>query len=577
MLLFFSGERDGEYKDALRFRHSPKRPGGTSVTSYILSMRAGAPSILILLLVSAGCRPERAAPPHAELLVAAGDSTYWISTGPRGLHSRGSPIQLARFGGRFYEIYVVDDDRSYTDAEVVAQQVWRRDLITNDSALVFRDTTILGLERWYARAHPDDRRLDPDESLGDMPHVSATSRFDVLDQFGPFMSYDYSADLIVTGGDEWHYARRGVLDLRDGGDASLATLFGDSVARSLRTEGLALFGQALDSVLASDDARAREAADAIGDFGFDSSSFAVVSRGNAPEVEFVVPGHGSRAGGLILPLPPIPVPDPRWWSDVRRTLPASADSTGESWRHDDFRLVARLNEAQDSAHLTLVDSAGREWPVGVTGTPVRRVYWLDRPETDSTTIRALARAFDEAALYSDDARTAMTEPTTTDTRLAGRAARPVRDSQHETSEIMMPQHANILGHVFGGVILSMMDRTAAVAAIRHARGSCVTVSVDRVDFREPIHVGDLVIMKASVNYAGRTSMEIGVRVEAENMIDGVRRHTNSCYLTFVAIDNNGRPIEVPKVLPETPAEERRFSAAMERRRRRLEERAAEEG
>ncbi len=78
----------------------------------------------------------------------------------------------------------------------------------------------------------------------------------------------------------------------------------------------------------------------------------------------------------------------------------------------------------------------------------------------------------------------------------------VSDSQHETSEIMMPQHANNLGHVFGGVILSMMDRTAAVAAIRHARGSCVTVSVDRVDFREPIHLGDLVIMKASVNYTG---------------------------------------------------------------------------
>jgi acyl-CoA hydrolase len=213
----------------------------------------------------------------------------------------------------------------------------------------------------------------------------------------------------------------------------------------------------------------------------------------------------------------------------------------------------------------------------VTGTPVRRVYWLDHARTDSTTFRALARAFDEAALYSDDARTAMTDPTTTDSRLAARTARAVRESQHETSEIMMPQHANILGHVFGGVILSMMDRTAAVAAIRHARGNCVTVSVDRVDFREPIHVGDLVIMKASVNYAGRTSMEIGVRVEAENMIDGVRRHTNSCYLTFVAIDRNGRPVEVPQLLPETPAEERRYAAAMERRRRRLEERAAENG
>ena len=153
--------------------------------------------------------------------------------------------------------------------------------------------------------------------------------------------------------------------------------------------------------------------------------------------------------------------------------------------------------------------------------------------------------------------------------------RTVRETQHETSEIMMPQHANNLGHVFGGVILSMMDRTAAVAAIRHTRGDCVTASVDRVDFREPIKLGDLVIMKASVNFVGRTSIEVGVRVEAENLVSGIRRHTNSCYLTFVAIDRNGRPVPVPPLLPETDEEIRRNNAAKERRRRRLEERTAE--
>jgi acyl-CoA hydrolase len=106
--------------------------------------------------------------------------------------------------------------------------------------------------------------------------------------------------------------------------------------------------------------------------------------------------------------------------------------------------------------------------------------------------------------------------------------------------------------------------------------SVVTVSIDRVDFREPIHTGDLVVMKASVNYVGRTSMEVGVRVEAEDLLTGVRRHTNSCYLTFVAVDRNGRPVEVPEIRPETPDEQRRFDAARERRRRRLEERQAEE-
>ncbi len=141
---------------------------------------------------------------------------------------------------------------------------------------------------------------------------------------------------------------------------------------------------------------------------------------------------------------------------------------------------------------------------------------------------------------------------------------------------MMPQDANILGHVFGGAILGMMDKTAAVAAFRHGRLNCVTASIDRVDFREPIHVGDLVVMKASVNFAGRTSMEVGVRVEAEDLLTGSRRHTNSCYLTFVAIDQDGKPTEIPLIRPESDEELRRFQAAQARRRRRLEERNAEQ-
>ena len=158
-----------------------------------------------------------------------------------------------------------------------------------------------------------------------------------------------------------------------------------------------------------------------------------------------------------------------------------------------------------------------------------------------------------------------------------RASKTVRESQHETSELMMPGDANNLGHVFGGVILAMMDKTAAIAAFRHSRASVVTVSIDRVDFREPIHLGDLVVMKASINYVGRTSMEVGVRVEAEELLSGRRRHTNSCYLTYVAIDRLGHPVEVPRLVAETPDEKRRFEAAIERRRRRLEERTAEAG
>lgn len=142
--------------------------------------------------------------------------------------------------------------------------------------------------------------------------------------------------------------------------------------------------------------------------------------------------------------------------------------------------------------------------------------------------------------------------------------------------MMLPQDANVLGNVFGGVVLSLVDRTAAVSAFRHARLPVVTVSVDRVDFREPIRVGDLIVMKASVNFVGRTSMEVGVRIDAEDLLTGNRRHTNSCYLTFVAVDGHGCPVEAPEVVPETDEERRRFAAAQDRRRRRLDERNQEE-
>ncbi len=141
---------------------------------------------------------------------------------------------------------------------------------------------------------------------------------------------------------------------------------------------------------------------------------------------------------------------------------------------------------------------------------------------------------------------------------------------------MMPQHANTLGHVFGGVIMSMMDLTAAVVAARHSRSSVVTVSMDRVDFHEPIRIGDLVVMRGSLNYVGRTSMEVGVRVEAEDLMTGRRRHTNSGYLTFVAVDRGGRPVETPLVVAETEVERRRLADGEARYRRRRDERNLKE-
>jgi acyl-CoA hydrolase len=147
--------------------------------------------------------------------------------------------------------------------------------------------------------------------------------------------------------------------------------------------------------------------------------------------------------------------------------------------------------------------------------------------------------------------------------------RAPRESEAIMAELMMPHHANIMGNVFGGAILSLVDRVAAVAAIRHARRPCVTVSVDKVDFREPIRVGELVTAMARVNYAGRSSMEVGVKVIAENVMTGERRHTNSCYLTYVALDDQGHPTGVPALRPATKDEKRRNARAATRRTARV--------
>lgn len=143
-------------------------------------------------------------------------------------------------------------------------------------------------------------------------------------------------------------------------------------------------------------------------------------------------------------------------------------------------------------------------------------------------------------------------------------AKRVSASRIELAEIMMPHHANVLGKVFGGTILELMDKAAATAAARHAGRTCVTASFDHVTFREPVEIGNLVRLLASVNHVGRTSMEIGVKVLAMNVITGEERHTNSSYVTMVAIDREGKPVPVPALICETDVDRRREKAARER-------------
>ena len=145
----------------------------------------------------------------------------------------------------------------------------------------------------------------------------------------------------------------------------------------------------------------------------------------------------------------------------------------------------------------------------------------------------------------------------------------VRESISEYSEFALPNDANTLGNVLGGKVMHLVDLAAALAAVRHSRCSVVTASVDHMNFLHQIHIGQLIVLRSSVNRVFRTSMEVGVRVEVENLASGEIRHTSSAYLTFVAIDKTGNRVAVPQVIPETEEEKRRYEEAGERRTYRL--------
>ncbi len=145
----------------------------------------------------------------------------------------------------------------------------------------------------------------------------------------------------------------------------------------------------------------------------------------------------------------------------------------------------------------------------------------------------------------------------------------MRESSLTASRLMLLTDSNPTGYVHGGSIVRYIDEIAGVVAFRHCRTNVVTASIDRMDFLAPVRIGNLLIVKASINYVGRTSLEIGARVEAEDLLKGITTHTGSCYLTFVALDQNGKPTPAPRIIPVTKEEKRRYREAQERRALRL--------
>jgi acyl-CoA hydrolase len=148
----------------------------------------------------------------------------------------------------------------------------------------------------------------------------------------------------------------------------------------------------------------------------------------------------------------------------------------------------------------------------------------------------------------------------------------VRASRISIAQLMQPEHANNLGNVHGGWIMKLVDEAGALACMRHAQRRVVTVAIDSMVFRNPIKTSDLVILNAEVTYAGRTSMEVQVEVQAENPITGERTQTNTAYLVYVALDDNGQPTSVPPLIAETEEEKEKLRQAQDRQTRRLSER-----
>jgi len=152
------------------------------------------------------------------------------------------------------------------------------------------------------------------------------------------------------------------------------------------------------------------------------------------------------------------------------------------------------------------------------------------------------------------------------------APKPIRASRISIAQLMQPEHANMLGNVHGGWIMKLVDEAGALACMRHAQCKVVTVAIDSLVFRQPIRIGDLVILNAEVTYTGRTSMEAEIQVLAENPITGARTHTNTAYLVYVALDDEGRSTPVPALLAETEDEKRRMEQAKIRQEQRLQQR-----
>jgi len=363
--------------------------------------------VVPLLLVAGACEtaPVPSPAPHAEFIIAAADSVFWIRSDDDGIRVRGAPMVLAQVGGRFAELYLTDDDYSFYDAVYVGHRLFKRDLISGDSVQLVADTLMPLLARAYAAANPDERPLGRDEQGSENPRTVATADLMVLDLHGPWLSYEYHTDVDVIGGVSRHGARRGVLDLRTSAAASLDALFGAPAARRLGAEGREQWRVVRDSmyVVAGRDGRAT--AEDVDRLSFDPRSFTLAVADRAPRLKFAVVQSAAPVGTGVIELEPIPLDEPLWWPEVRESHPVEEFIQERAWPREGFTLIGRnADTPMARVAFSLRDDAGEEWRLGSMPSPVLRVMWLGDTSDAPGTREALTRAFNDAAFYSQDTR-----------------------------------------------------------------------------------------------------------------------------------------------------------------------------
>ncbi|HVZ47145.1 MAG TPA: hypothetical protein VG916_00045 [Gemmatimonadaceae bacterium] len=369
---------------------------------------------------------DHAPPAEVECLVVTADSTFWVTSDHGVVHARGVPMLVARIEGRFKELYVADDDRSFYNAVFVGYRLFARDLARGDSVELRRDTTVARLAADYAAAHPDEEPLQPDEPENDNAAIRATSDLEILGVHGPYLSFEHHTDVDArdeTLSEHVHEYRRGVLDARTGAPQTIASLFGADAADTMTVGARREWRDMRDTVLAaagrSGASRARRSID---EFAFDASSFSIGSRGPNAMVTFAVPASGRDPDLDPVELSPRAVAAPAWWPLAAAELSVAAGEGG-TWVRGIDTLRARVERGSRTWTIALRHGAADETSVVRVASAVERVLWLE-PGLARDARAALVRAFAEAGDYDGDRQIAALDPSRAPLHLASHERRP---------------------------------------------------------------------------------------------------------------------------------------------------------